>query len=165
MKAFKQVAFAATLLLFATSPAIAEVKIGVIDTVKLMSGAPQVKAAQKKIQSEFKSREKELVALSKKLRSMEERLNRDGAVMSEEEGKKLERKILSKRRELKRLKDEFQDDLNIRNNEVLSKLQSQVYDAMVSLAKEQGYDIILGQGVLYHSDSVDITEQVLTKLK
>ena len=72
--------------------------------------------------------------------------------------------VCSKRRELKRSQDEFRDDLNIRRNEVLSKLQKVMYEATVSLAKEQGFDVILGQGVVYSSDRVDITDKVLKKL-
>jgi len=146
-------------------PAAAETKIGFVNTVKLMEEAPQAKAAQSKMESEFAPREKELVDLQKEIRKLEDKLNRDGAVMSEKESSKLEREILSKRRELKRRKDDFRDDLNIRRNEVLSKLQRQMYDATLALAKEKEFDVILGQGVVYASKRVDITEMVLEKLK
>ena len=105
------------------------------------------------------------VALQKEIRNLEDKLSRDGAVMSEKDSSKLERDILAKRREMKRSQDEFRDDLNIRKNEVLSKLQRQMYEATVTLAKEQKFDIILGQGVVYSNDSVDITDEVLEKLK
>jgi outer membrane protein len=103
--------------------------------------------------------------LQKKIRELEDKAARDGAVMSEKESSKLERDILSKRRELKRTQDEFRDDLNIRKNEVLAKLQRQMYEATVTLAKEKQYDVILGQGVVYSNKSVDITDLVLDKLK
>ncbi len=102
---------------------LAEVKIGFVDTVKLMEAAPQAKSAQSKIESEFSPREKELVALQRAIKTKEDKLSRDGAVMSESERSKLERDILAKRRDLKRSQDEFRDDLNIRRNEVLAKLQ------------------------------------------
>jgi len=148
-----------------SAPALAETKVGVVDTVRLMEEAPQAKAAQANIETEFAPREQELVSLQKKIRELEDKAARDGAVMSEKESSKLERDILSKRRELKRTQDEFRDDLNIRKNEVLSKLQRQMYEATVGLAKEKGYDVILGQGVVYSSKSVDITDEVLQKLK
>lgn len=143
---------------------LAEVKIGFVDTVKLMEAAPQAKSAQSKIESEFAPREKELVALQRAIKTKEDKLSRDGAVMSESERSKLERDILSKRRDLKRSQDEFRDDLNIRRNEVLAKLQKDMYEAVVALGKEQKYDLILTQGVVYNSDKVDITEAVLKKL-
>jgi outer membrane protein len=130
-----------------------------------MEEAPQAKSAQTKLETEFAPREQELLNLQKEIRSLEDQLSRDGAVMSESATSKLEREILAKRRELKRTQDEFRDDLNIRKNEVLAKLQRQMYDATVALAKEKKYDIILGQGVVYSSDSVDVTGQVLDKLK
>lgn len=148
-----------------TGPAMAESKVGVVNTVQLMEEAPQAKAAQSNIETEFAPREKELVSLQKSVRKLEEKLARDGAVMSEKESSKLERDILSKRRDLKRSQDEFRDDLNIRKNEVLSKLQRQMYEATVSLAKEKKYDVILGQGVVYSSENVDVTDMVLEKLK
>jgi len=148
-----------------TGPAMAESKVGVVNTVQLMEEAPQAKAAQSNIETEFAPREKELVSLQKSVRKLEEKLSRDGAVMSEKESSKLERDILSKRRDLKRSQDEFRDDLNIRKNEVLSKLQRQMYEATVALAKEKKYDVILGQGVVYSSKNVDVTDMVLEKLK
>jgi outer membrane protein len=145
--------------------ALAEARIGFVDTVKLMEAAPQAKSAQSKIESEFAPREKELVALQREIKKLEDDLTRDGAVMSESERSKLERKILAKRRDLKRSQDEFRDDLNIRRNEVLAKLQKDMYQAVVSLAKEQKFDLILSQGVVYSSDKVDFTDSVLKKLK
>lgn len=146
-------------------PAQAETRVGVVNTVRLMEEAPQAKAAQSNLETEFAPREKELLALQNQIRSLEDRLSRDGAVMSEKQSSELERDILSKRRDLKRSQDEFRDDLNIRKNEVLSTLQRQMYDATVSLAKEKKFDVILGQGVVYANDTVDITDQVLEKLK
>jgi outer membrane protein len=143
---------------------LAEVKIGFVDTVKLMEAAPQAKSAQSKIESEFTPREKELVALQRAIKTKEDKLERDGSVMSESERSKIERDILAKRRDLKRSQDEFRDDLNIRRNEVLAKLQKDMYEAVVSLGKEQKFDLILTQGVVFSSDRVDITDSVLKKL-
>jgi outer membrane protein len=157
---------AAMLAVFSLYPGglLAETKIGFVDTVKLMEGAPQAKSAQTKIEAEFAPREKELVAIQRKIKTKEDKLSRDGAVMSESERSKLEREILSVRRDLKRTQEEFRDDLNIRRNEVLAKLQKDMFEAVVSLAKEQKFDLILTQGVVYASDKVDITASVLKKL-
>jgi len=143
---------------------LAEAKIGFVDTVKLLEAAPQAKSAQSKIESEFTPREKELVALQREIKTKEDKLARDGTVMSESERSKIERDILAKRRDLKRSQDEFRDDLNIRRNEVLTKLQKDMFEAIVTLGKEQKYDLILTQGVVYSSDRVDITNSVLKKL-
>jgi len=154
------------MLTLSSSAALAEIKIGFVDQVKLLESASQVKSAQSKIESEFAPREKELVAMQREIKKLEDDLSRDAAVMSESERTKLERKVLAKRRDLKRSTDEFRDDLNIRRNEVLGKLQKEMSQAIDSLAQEQKYDLIMSQqGVVFSSDKVDITDSVLKKLK
>jgi outer membrane protein len=153
-----------TVLAFYPQWTLAETKIGFVDMSKLSESAPQIKSAQSRIEAEFAPREKELVGLQKEIRNLEERLSRDGSVMSESESTKLERDILSKRRDMKRAQEEFRDDLNIRQSEVLAKLNRSMYEAIVALAKEQRFDLILSQGVIYSSDKVDITESILNKL-
>ena len=160
---FSALALSAALALCAV-PALAEVRVGVVNIAKLMEEAPQAREAQSRIESEFAPREKEVVALQREIRDQEERLGRDGAVMSEAERTKLERDVLGLRRDLNRAQDEFRDDLNIRRNDALSKLQKVMYEATLTLAKEEGYDLILGQGVVYASEKVDITPMVLKKL-
>ena len=112
---------------------LAELKIGFVDTVKLIESAPQAKSAQSEIEAEFSPREKELVAMQREIGALEEKLGRDGAVMSDAERTKQERKITSKRREMKRSQDEFRDDLNIRKNEVLAKLQKDMYLSLIHI--------------------------------
>jgi outer membrane protein len=157
--------FLAGMLAMSSAATLAETKIGFVDTVKLLESAPQAKSAQSKIESEFAPREKELVAMQREIKKLEDDMSRDGAVMSESERTKQERKVLAKRRDLKRSQEEFRDDLNIRRNEVLAKLQKDMFEAVVSLAKEQNFDLIMSQGVVYSSDKINITDSVLKKLK
>ncbi|MCW9058059.1 MAG: OmpH family outer membrane protein [Gammaproteobacteria bacterium] len=167
MKLYKRMFSAMVLsaaLALCAMPALAEVRIGYVNIAKLMEEAPQVKEARSRIESEFAPREKELVGLQRNIRDQEERLNRDGAVMSEAERTKLERDVLGLRRDLNRAQDEFRDDLNIRQNDALSKLQKVMFETTLALAKEQNYDLILSQGVVYASGKVDITALVLKKL-
>jgi outer membrane protein len=153
----------AALLLFAGA-ARAELKIGFVDLAKLSENAPQIISAQGKIDAEFSSREKELVALQRKIGKMEEELSTNGAVMSESERSTKEREILSKRRELKRSQDEFRDDLNIRKNEILKQVNVEIGNVIDKIAKEEKYDLIIAQGVMFASDRVDITDHILKKL-
>lgn len=144
---------------------LAEVKIGFVNTVKLMEEAPQAKAAISKMEAEFAPREKELVALQRDIKQAEDKLSRDAAVMSDADRSKTERDLVSRKRDLKRAQDEFREDLNIRRNEELSKLQRRLYDAIVDLAKAENYDLIVSEGVVFASTRIDITDAVLTRLK
>ncbi len=153
----------AALTLFA-GVARAELKIGFVDLAKLSENAPQIISAQGKIDAEFSSREKELVALQRKISKMEEELSTNGAVMSESERSSKERDILGKRRDLKRSQDEFRDDLNIRKNEILKQVNVEIGNVIEKFAKEEKYDLIIAQGVMYAGERVDITDLILKRL-
>ena len=163
MKSVCGVILVAVASVFSVS-AFAEMKVGFVDLAKLSEGAPQIKSAQSKIDAEFSSREQELIALQRKLAKQEEQLSKDGAVMSEAERSKVERDILSKRRDLKRSQDEFRDDLNIRKNEMPRQVNIEIGEIIENFAKSENYDLILAQGVMFASDRVDITALILKKL-
>jgi len=142
----------------------AELKIGVVNTARVLQEAPQAKSSSKGLEQEFAPREKTLLELQKQIKQKEERLLRDSAVMSESERRKSERDLLTMKRDLKRSQDEFREDLNIRRNEEFGKLQRAISGIIDDLAKENGYDLILGENVIYAADRIDITEHILERL-
>ncbi len=141
------------------------IKVGFVDIAKVMENAPQAEAARARLESEFAPRDQELVRSQDKLKAMEDRLARDGDIMSEEARHNLEREIIGQRREIKRSRDEFREDFNIRRNEELRKLQKRVSQAIESLARQSGYDLILSNSVLYSSHRVELTGMVLDRLR
>ena len=143
----------------------ADYKIGVVDAAKILEAAPQAEIAQKELEKEFATRDRNLVALQKDLKGIEDRFTKDGAIMSEAERARLEREIVAKRRELKRDTTEFQEDVNFRRNEEMGKIQVKIKQAIDALAKEQSFDMVFGQGVVFFSGKVDITDAVIKKLK
>ena len=84
--------------------------------------------------------------------------------MSETQSRDLSRDIINKKRDLKRQQDEFREDYNIRRSEELDKLQKQIIEVIQAVAKEQSYDLILSDGVVWANDSIDMTDQVLKRL-
>lgn len=140
-------------------------KIGAVNTIRVLEKSPQAISADALIKKEFSSRDRALVAQQKKTKSMEDRLAKDGAIMSEQERKKLERDIITARRDLKRDQDEFREDVNFRFNEERSKIQKEVFDAIQTVAKANGYDLVLFDGVAYASDKADFSDLVINYLK
>ena len=142
-----------------------ELKMGVIEIARILEESPQAEKARDALQKEFAPREKRLIDTQKKIRDLEEKFARDGAIMSESERSKLERNVLSKKRDFKRNQDEFRDDLNFKRNELLEKLQRELVGNIRKFAKAEGYDILFAEGVIYADDAINITEEMLKKLK
>jgi outer membrane protein len=149
---------------FSLSYAEGELKIGAIQVLKVLEQSPQYQAAGKSLDKEFEPRSKSLIAEQKKIKSLEDKLSKDRAIMSEAEVSKMERDILNQRREVKRNQDEFREDINFRRNEELAKIQKVIFEAIQKVAKENGYDIVLSEGVIYASSKADITQLVIDSL-
>lgn len=151
-------------LLLTANASYAELKIGFVNIPAVLEKAPQAEKAKKRLEIEFSSREKQLVAQQKDIQSKEERMARDAAVMSDSERSNLEKDILNKKRDAKRSQQEFSEDFNTRRNEELGKLQRTIIEAVRALAKEQNFDLLLTEGVIYNSEKIDVTAQVQQKL-
>lgn len=143
----------------------ADIKIGFVNSSVLLEQAPQAEQAKQKLEQEFSAREEELRVLRQEVQEMENRLNRDGVTMKEGDRGNLERELNRKLRDLQRQQSNFRDDLNLRKNEELGKLQRLVLDAIREVAREQGYDLVLSEGVVYSADRVELTKDVLGRLE
>jgi len=153
------------LVFVGTSVNAAELKIGVVNAGAVLDQSPQKTQALSRLEKEFSARGKSLEGKLKALRADQDKLSKDGAILGADEQKAKERKIMSDQRELKRLQDEYSEDLSIRRNEELRKLEQKIAQTIVDLAKKESYDLVVYQGVIFASDKVDMTAKVLQLLK
>lgn len=151
--------------LFTSSIAIAEQKIAFVNQAKLLQKAPQAASARTKLQKEFSGRDKKLVSLQTKIKKSAEKLQKDAAILSADELNKLKRKVTLLSRDLERDKAAFKEDLSIRQNEELIKLQKSVLKAIQQVAQKEKYDLILSEGIVFASKKADITDKILAQLK
>ncbi len=166
MKYLKSTTCLLPILLLLSGPLMAEdYRIAFVNATKVFEESPQYKSARDRLQTEFTRREKELLSEQKQLKQLEEKLQRDGSVMSESEVKRLERDILSRSRKLKNSQTEFREDLNLRQNEEFKKLRQQVREVIQEVGKSEKIDLIVSDGVVYFSKKIDISDQVLEKLR
>lgn len=170
MNLVKQVTFSAILALAlvtsVTQDATAqEIKIGVVNVPVLMQRAPQATVAMDALQEEFAPRQREVLAKQKEFEELSEKVQRDVAVMGETERRNAEKDLRDLQREVARLQNEFQEDLNLRRNEELGNLQRALLKEVQEYAQSAGFDLVVGDGVLYASNAVNITESVLKAME
>jgi len=152
--------------LFLTLPVVAaELKLGYVDAVKLFQEAPQAAQSEVMLRKEFADREKELLALQEKAKELEDRLRRDGMVMSESARKKIDSELISLSRDARRNQEEFREDLNRRRNEEIAKVQEFIKQVIDKLGREEGFDLIFFEGIAFANPELEITSKVLTRLQ
>lgn len=151
-------------LLLTANVSFADLKVGFVNIPAVLEKAPQAEKAKKRLEKEFSPRDKQLVAQQKEIQNLEERMARDSSVMGESERRNLEKDILNKKRDAKRAQQEFSEDFNLRRNDELGKLQRRIVEAIREIAKDQNFDLLLTDGVIYASEQIDVTSQVQEKL-
>ncbi len=146
-------------------PAWAELKIGVVDFGKLAEESPQAKAAQDALRAEFGNRQRDLQNMQQTLKTKDEKLQKDAATMTEDQKSRADKELRDSVRELQRKQGEMQDDLNVRRNEEMSKLQRTLTETVRVYAKAQSFDLVVADGVIYATPTIDITPQILAALQ
>ena len=151
----------ALVLVFALPAAAQDLKIGVVSLPALIERAPQTKISMDALQEEFAPRQREFLAKQKEFEELSAKAQKDFAVMGETERRNAEKDLRDLQREVTRLQSEFREDLNLRQNEEYGVLQRAMLKEVQDYAQAEGYDLIVGDGVLFASNTVNITEQVL----
>jgi outer membrane protein len=161
----RQGALGLTVALAAGAVVAEDLRIAVIDPNRIVEESPQYEEARQTLSAEVAEREADLLDQQESLDRLNARLDRDGALMSEEEMKRLENDIRARKRRLRYARAELQEDFALRQSELRTKLVKQVEEVVRQIAKEQEIDLIVSEGVVYFSDRIDISADVVQRLK
>lgn len=138
-------------------------KIGFVNTERILRESGPAKAAQAKIESEFKRRDDELQRMASNLRTQAEKFDKDAPVLSESDRVSRQRELSNLDMDLQRKRREFQEDFNRRRNEEFSAIVSKANDAIKRIAEQENYDLILQDAVTVNP-RIDITDKVIQSL-
>jgi len=163
-KLLQSMALAASMVMATTVVQAQELKIGFVNSERVLRDANQAKAAQLKLETEFGKREKALLELDAKLRAAAEKLDKDAPALSEAERGRRQRDVMEQDRDLQRKKREYQEDVGQRRNEEMAALFEKANRVIKQIAETEKYDLIVGEGVVHASSRVDITKKVIDAL-
>ena len=163
MKSIRQLLLATLALMLACSVFAQELKVGVVNVDRVLRDAAPAKAAQVKLESEFKRRDTELADAENRLRNASDKFDKDAPTMAESERVRRQRDLVDQDRELQRKRREYQEDLNQRKNEELSSLLDRVGKVVKQIAEQDKFDLIV-QEAMFASARVDITDKVIKSL-
>lgn len=138
-------------------------RIGLVNTERILRESTAAKAAQQKLEQEFSRREKELQEAAARLKQLSERLERDASVLSDSDRQRRQREFADQDKDFQRKQREFREDLNQRRNEELAAVIERANKVIRQMAEQEKYDLILQEAV-YASPRIDITDKVLRAL-
>lgn len=155
------------LVAFVLSPCLlaGEIKIGVVNTEKILRESMPAVAAQRKIENEFQTRDAKIKELSVQIRTLQRELEKGTNLVSEEERRMKERELAGLSRRYQRAQQQMREDLSLRQNEEYGLILERTNRVIGELAEQQDYDLILQlQDSVYRSARIDITDQVIRAL-
>jgi outer membrane protein len=159
----KALAAAALLGLAGMGVGAQELKIGYVNSDRVLREAAPAKAAQAKLETEFSKRERELTDIGNRLKAAGDKLDKDAPTLAEAERSRRQRDLIDQDREFQRKRREFQEDLAQRKNEELASVVERANKVIKQIFEGEKYDLVLQEAV-FASSRVDITDKVIKAL-
>lgn len=140
-------------------------RLGVVDLQRIMQIAPQMKTVQEKLEKEFRPRRDKLVAMEEELKKNMQQFKRDSAILSPDQKKDLEKKIVNSQQTFEREGQQYQQELSTAHNEAMEDLYNRIRKAIDQVAKEDKYDVILQkEAAPFSALQLDVTDKVLKNI-
>jgi outer membrane protein len=161
-----RVLLAATCAAAVSLPGVAvaqELKIGYVNSERVLREAAPAKAAQVRLEAEFSKRERDLAEQGQRLKAAAEKLDKEAPTLSESERGRRQRELQEQDRDMRRKRGEFQEDLTQRKNEELAAVVERANRVIKQIFDAEKYDVIL-QEAIFAGPRVDITEKVIKTL-
>lgn len=148
----------------ATADDAALSRIGFVDIPYLIDRAPQALEAEQRLEAEFAPRQAELERQRAELAVMAARLLDTTLELGEAERARLDRETRGLERRIRRSEQDFREELNIEKNDEFKDVRILVLEAIATFGKQNDYDLIISDGVLFANNRIDVTERILEYL-
>src|SRR5579883_3529129 len=150
----------AILALAGAALASAQSKVGVLNAQKALLDTEDIKKAQKDLETKYKPRQDEIAKLDKELQDIQSqlqsgRLNEVGAQELTAQGQR-------KQRELQRLQQDLQEDVDRERNDILQRAGTRMQDVVTKVAQEKGLDLVIDSASThFFKAALDITNDAV----
>ena len=140
-----------------------ELKVGIVNTEKLLRESAPAQRAFKKLEREFATRQADVDRMAKRLRDLSASFEKEQLTLTDADRRNKQRELDVLSRDLQRAQRELREDENLRRNEELAGLQDRLQKAIQQIAEAEKFDLIL-QDAVYFSARIDVTDRVLKAL-
>ncbi len=164
MKRIMLMLSALVLSVFAINAMAADV--GVINMRTVFQSSPQVKEINESLKKDFAARRAAIVTMGKQLQGDVQNYEKNKAVMSKADLEATQKKITEQETQVRQKQVQFQQDLYAAQNKQMEEFMNKVRGIVKNIAIEKKLTLVLPENaVLYSQDDMDITKEVLGKLK
>ena len=141
------------------------VKIGYINTQKVINNIPQYQESIDEISKGFEPKKQELLDLFKHIELLRSKII---AINNTENKENLQielSKLTSLEESFKQETEFWQETMNTKKIELLQKIEQLINNTINELAISENYDLILYENAAFVSDEINITSKVIKRIQ
>jgi outer membrane protein len=145
-------------------PPGAAVRVALVDVQRVLARSAAGVTAREQLERERATMQREMDAKRKELETLRDELEKKGPLMTAEARRERQESFERKRRDAARLADDFQKELEKKEQQLLQKVLQDLSGIVERMGKERGYHMIVerrGAMVLYASTEADLTDEVI----
>ena len=142
--------------------AAAQAKVAVINLQKAVLESAEIKAASAAMEAKYKPRVTQVEQIDKEIAAISQNLQTNAGKLTAQAESELNSQGTRKQRDVQRLRDDLQADVNRDREEILQKAALKMTDVLKKLAEEKGYDIVVDSPYApYFKAALDITPDLI----
>ena len=135
---------------------IGPAKVAIINLQQAVLQTQEIKKDSAALEAMFSPRQKTIEALQKELQDIQKQASTPNLQPGKEA--ELQSTFTSKQKQLQRLGEDLQADVNVERQDILGRVGRQMSDVVKKLAEERGLDVVIDvTNALYFKPSLDLT--------
>jgi outer membrane protein len=139
-------------------------RVGFVDARQVLARSVAGVAARERLEKEKATMQKQVDSIQAEITRMREDLEKKGQLLSAEARKDKQEALERKIRDVRRLVDDLQKELQKKEREVIVQIEQDIGSVVERVGKEKGYTLIVerrGAGVMYGATEADLTGEVI----
>ena len=131
-------------------------KVAIINAQKAVADTEEIKKAQTALEGKYRPRQQAIENLQRELQTIQQQAAAPNLAPAREAD--LQATFTQKQKQLQRLGDDLQSDVNAERQDVLGKAGRQMTEIVKKIAEERGLDVVIDvTNTLYYKPALEIT--------
>ncbi|HTM47515.1 MAG TPA: OmpH family outer membrane protein [Bryobacteraceae bacterium] len=151
---------AACALLVTASAGFAQAKIAIINLQRAVLESAEIKKASTELEAKYKPRQQAIEKLQREIQGLQQNLQSNAGKLTPQAEADLTTQGQRKQRELTRLSEDLQADVERERNEILGRSSQRMQEVVKKLAEEKGFDVVVDiSNTVYFKPALEITTE------
>lgn len=151
-------AFAALSAMPGQAQAVQPARVAIINAQKAVADTQEIKKAQTTLEAKYRPRSQAIQTLQQQLQSIQQQLSTPNQTPEKEA--QLRADGTQKQKQLQRLSEDLQSDVNAERQDILGRAGRQMADVVKQLAEGRGLDVVIDiTNTIYYKPALDITAE------